>query len=207
MGLRCGTFGLSALWCLSFQLQKTTIEVNQTKEDMKSLQSDLACADKEISVRQIKQICLFVMSDVRGCDFCVQPVHRAWRRKWSFFRNLWAHQRGLTKPSVGSSLKGASPAVGLHSPRAFDRMLKNAFALCAHALVAAFPSALPHWSWSSLASTIQQIARTLTSTWPTTSLRQTTGPRDQRRFHWRKCVSIHPCKSHVTQCGNVFFCV
>lgn len=44
---------------------------------MKSLQSDLACADKEISVRQIKQICLCVMSDVRGCDFCVQPVHRA----------------------------------------------------------------------------------------------------------------------------------
>lgn len=31
------------------KLQKTTIEVNQTKEDMKSLQSDLACADKEIS--------------------------------------------------------------------------------------------------------------------------------------------------------------
>lgn len=152
-------------------------------------------------------ICVY-MSDVRGCDFCVQPVHRAWRRKWSFFRNLWAHQRGQTKPSVGSSLKGASPAVGLQSPHAFDRMLKNAFALCAHALVAAFPSALPHWSWSwsSLASTIQQIARTLTSTWPTTSLRQTTGPRDQCGFPWRKCVSIHPCKSRVAQCGNVFFC-
>lgn len=32
------------------------MEVNRTKEDMKSLQNDLASADKEISVRQIKEI-------------------------------------------------------------------------------------------------------------------------------------------------------
>uniref|UniRef100_A0A3P8QQ21 RING-type domain-containing protein n=1 Tax=Astatotilapia calliptera TaxID=8154 RepID=A0A3P8QQ21_ASTCA len=38
------------------KLQKTTIEVNQTKEDMKSLQSDLACADKEISVSLKKKV-------------------------------------------------------------------------------------------------------------------------------------------------------
>lgn len=41
---------------LSFQLQKATIEVNQTKEDMKSVQNDLANADKEITVRQFKQM-------------------------------------------------------------------------------------------------------------------------------------------------------
>lgn len=42
--------------------------MNQTKEDMKSLQSDLACADKEISVRQIKQICVYL------CRMCVVVI-------------------------------------------------------------------------------------------------------------------------------------
>lgn len=37
-----------------FQLQKSVVEMSQTKEDMKSLQKDLANADKEISVSQIK---------------------------------------------------------------------------------------------------------------------------------------------------------
>ena len=37
--------------CMFLQLQKASMEVSQTKEDMKALQKDLANADKEISVR------------------------------------------------------------------------------------------------------------------------------------------------------------
>lgn len=35
--------------------------------------------------------------------------HRAWRRKWSFFRRLSAHPRAQTRHSVDSSSKGVAP--------------------------------------------------------------------------------------------------
>lgn len=78
---------------------------------MKSLQNDVATADKEISVRQIHQICIYlkyqrVMVVIPACTV----VHRVWRRKWSFFRGLWAPRQGQMKPSVGSCLKGVSPS-------------------------------------------------------------------------------------------------
>lgn len=37
---------------LFFQLHKASLEVTKTREDMKSLQTDLTSADKEISVRK-----------------------------------------------------------------------------------------------------------------------------------------------------------
>ena len=35
---------------VSLQVQKASVELNRTKDDMRALQNDLATADKEISV-------------------------------------------------------------------------------------------------------------------------------------------------------------
>lgn len=67
----------------------------------------------------------------------------------------------------------------------------------------AYLSARPQWSWSSLTSTSLQTARTLTSTWLTTSLRQMMWPRNQHILSQRRCGSIHQRTFDITHCGNV----
>ena len=42
------------------QLQKATMEMNRTKEDMKAGQNDLTGADKEISVRHSAAFMFFI---------------------------------------------------------------------------------------------------------------------------------------------------
>ena len=89
---------------------------------MKSLQNDLACADKEISVRKIQQNKYYSLHFKPNKVLVVIPacmsVHRAWRRRWSFFRGLSAPRRGQTKRWVASSLRGESPSLRLNSPLA-----------------------------------------------------------------------------------------
>jgi len=61
----------------------------------------------------------------------------------------------------------------------------------------------PLWSWSSPASTSPQTARALTSTWPTTSLRQI-WPRSRSRAKPRRCGAILQRTFDVFRRGSVF---
>lgn len=109
-------------------------------------------------------------------------------------------------PQSARLWKVCDPATGLKSPNGLtcSWWKHKLSAICLRGF-SAHRSARPQWSWSSLASTSLQVARTLTSTWHMTSLLQMMWPRDQHRSHPRRCGLTLWCKFNVAHCGNGFF--
>lgn len=193
--------------------------MNQTKEDMKSLQNDLVNADKEISVRQIKEI-RFVFwyqtqRPTHGCNSCAHIFPQSLKKKVELLqktlstptRTNEALSRLIFERCACVCVYVRDPATGLKSHHTWTHFHENIMEATYIYGFSTCLSARPQWSWSSLTSTTLLRASTLTSTWLMTSLHQMMWPKGRHRSLLRKCVLTLQRKFYVAQYGKVWVCV